>query len=58
MGEIADSIYVGLYCQVCIMPMEDMMRDTPKELDDVVIPGYPRTCPECLEEEKRQSSND
>lgn len=39
MGEIADAILEGDFCQVCGVVFEDNES-----------PGHPRTCPDCEEE--------
>ena len=55
MGEIADMIIDGTFCQVCGALMEDLMTKIDKKnrtFDLKESPGYPRTCKDCLEENK------
>lgn len=48
MGEIADGILDGLFCQKCGAVMEDVAEIS-------MSPGYPRTCSACVEEDIRES---
>ena len=40
MGDMADDILDGLFCQVCGAVMEDVTPESE-------VPGYPRTCRQC-----------
>ena len=52
MGEIADMMLDGTFCQECGGLMEDLMYniDNKKNTFDLKDPpGYPRTCKDCKE---------
>lgn len=44
MGEMADDILDGLFCEVCGAVMEDVTETS-------AVPGYPRTCRACIDED-------
>lgn len=46
MGEMADDIIDGLFCQVCGAVMEDVEEKWTKS-----VPGYPRTCQACVDDD-------
>ena len=46
MGEIADMIINGFLCQQCGQYMPDYEE-----------PGYPRTCPDCEKENRKEKEN-
>ena len=56
MGEITDMILDGTLCQVCgtLVCCGDPNVASRSELS----PGFPRTCPDCIEEEKRDSERE
>lgn len=45
MGEIADLILEGVYCQCCGAVMDDLIVKDSKFLKEG--PGYPRNCSNC-----------
>ena len=45
MGEIADLILEGVYCQCCGAVMDDLIVKDSKFLKEA--PGYPRSCSDC-----------
>jgi hypothetical protein len=44
MGEMADDIIDGIFCQVCGAVMEDVTEFS-------TVPGYARTCQACVDED-------
>ncbi len=44
MGEAADMMIEGILCETCGVLMDDMTEEGAE------APGYPRQCPDCLEE--------
>lgn len=47
MGEIAELVLEGVYCQCCGAVMEDLIVEGSKFLKEA--PGYQRTCEDCEE---------
>jgi hypothetical protein len=58
MGEIADMMLDGTFCQACgvimpdMSPTEDQLKNAPKDKEgrpmiEIEPPGYPRTCKDC-----------
>lgn len=52
MGQISEDINDGICCQVCGVWMEDVFNDG---FDWTNPPGHPRTCKDCLKEQKKES---
>ena len=46
MGEMADDILDGLFCEVCGAVMENVREKWTES-----VPGYPRTCRACVDED-------
>lgn len=47
MGEIAELVLEGVYCQCCGVVMEDLIVEGSKFLKEA--PEYPRICEDCEE---------
>lgn len=50
MGEMAELILEGYFCQVCGAVMEDLIVPGQKQLKEA--PGHPRTCDDCRRDDK------
>ena len=58
MGQVADDILDGICCEQCGSWMPDVFKKDHKgktAFEDP--PGYPRTCPGCLEDEMGGENN-
>jgi hypothetical protein len=61
MGEVADDILAGIMCQQCGQWMPEIHKywDDKDKLTDFFDnpPGYPRTCPDCVQMNKEEIAN-